>query len=212
MEGPSVTAVAERLSRGAVDKFAARRTELARAALQTLAELGYARTGLRDIAQNTDFSLGVLHYYFTDKVDLITHCVRMYKAQCVTRYDDVVATAGTPEELAEGFLQKLAETLVEESDLHRLWYDLRGQSMFEDSFREDVAEIDLSLERMIWRVVSRYAELTGTEPQLSPGVLYALFDGLFQQALLRQLAGDPAAATDLRAAVVQVLPHLVRAA
>ena len=204
-----MTAVAERQTRGSVDKFAARRTELARAALETLAELGYARTGLRDIAQNTDFSLGVLHYYFTDKVDLITHCVREYKAQCVTRYDEVVATAGTSEELAEGFLQKLAETLVEESDLHRLWYDLRGQSMFEDSFRKDVAEIDLSLERMIWRVVSRYAELSGTEPQLSPGVLYALFDGLFQQALLRRLSGDEEAGPQLRASLVVLLGRVV---
>ena len=51
-------------SRRQVDKFAARRTQLADAALQTLAELGYARTSLREIAQNSEFSHGVLHYYF----------------------------------------------------------------------------------------------------------------------------------------------------
>jgi AcrR family transcriptional regulator len=49
-----------------VDKFAARRNELAEAALKTLAERGYAQTGLRDIAQNSEFSHGVLHYYFAD--------------------------------------------------------------------------------------------------------------------------------------------------
>ena len=38
--------------------------------------------------------------------------------------------------------------------MHRLWYDLRAQSLFEESFRADVAEIDASLERMIWRIVS----------------------------------------------------------
>ena len=62
----------ERVSRRQVDKFAERRAQLAAAALQTLAELGYARTSLRDIAQNSDFSHGVLHYYFSDKEDLIT--------------------------------------------------------------------------------------------------------------------------------------------
>src|SRR6476620_10954056 len=198
---------ADRISRRQIDKFAERRAQLADSALLTLSELGYARTSLREIAQNSECSHGVLHYYFRDKVDLITHCVREYKAQCVTRYDQVVATAATTADLAEGFLQKLAETLVEEAPLHRLWYDLRGQSMFEPSFRADVAVIDLSLERMIWRVVSRYAELTGTEPQISPPAMYALFDGLFQQALLRQLAGDPRAAADLQAAVAEVLPH-----
>jgi AcrR family transcriptional regulator len=194
----------------AVDKVAARRRELAAAALKTLSELGYARTSLREIAQNSDFSHGVLHYYFRDKVDLITYCVREYNEQCVTRYDGVVATAGTPEELAEGFLRKLGETLVEDAHLHRLWYDLRNQSMFEPAFRDDVAAIDRSLERMIWRIVSRYAELTGRTPLAGPAALYALVDGLFQQALLRQLAGDPAAADDLRTAVGQLLPALLR--
>ena len=85
----------ERVSRRQVDKFAERRAQLADAALQTLAELGYARTSLREIAQNSQFSHGVLHYYFSDKEDLITHCVRQYEAACVTRYDEIVATAGS---------------------------------------------------------------------------------------------------------------------
>ena len=205
-----MTTAAERVSRGTVDKVAARRSELAAAALKTLAERGYAQTGLRDIAQNSEFSHGVLHYYFADKTDLITHCVREYKEQCATRYDQVVATATTAEELAAGFLQKLAETLTDEAPLHRLWYDLRNQSMFEPAFRADVAEIDLSLERMIWRIVTRYAELSGATPQISSPTMYAIFDGLFQQALLRQLAGEPSAAADLQAAVTEVLPGLVR--
>jgi AcrR family transcriptional regulator len=199
------SAVADRT----VDKVAQRRSELAAAALKTLAEQGYARTGLRDIAANSEFSHGVLHYYFRDKVDLITHCVREYKAQCVTRYDEVVATASSASELAAGFLDKLSETLVEEAALHRLWYDLRGQSMFEESFRADVAEIDLSLERMVWRVLSRYAELAGAPLDLTPPTAYAVFDGLFLQALLRQLAGDPDAARDLRASVTAVIGRLV---
>ena len=195
-----------------VDKVAARRSELAAAALKTLAELGYARTSLREIAQNSEFSHGVLHYYFRDKVDLITHCVQQYNAQCVTRYDTVVATAATPEELTEGFLRKLCQTLVEDAHQHRLWYDLRSQSMFEPPFRDDVAAIDQSLERMIGRVVTRYAELTGSTPLLSSSTIYALLDGLFQQALLRQLAGEPSAAEDLRTAVGQLLPTLLRPA
>ena len=192
-----------------MDKFTARRNELAEAALKTLAERGYAQTGLRDIAQNSEFSHGVLHYYFADKTDLITHCVREYKAVCVTRYDEVVETATTAAELATGFLDKLAETLTDEAPMHRLWYDLRNQSMFEPAFRADVTEIDLSLERMIWRIVTRYAELSGLSPQVGSPTMYAIFDGLFQQALLRQLAGEPSAA-DLRAAVTEALPHLVR--
>ena len=82
--------------------------------------------------------------------------------------------------------------------------------MFEPAFRADVAEIDLSLERMIWRIATRYAERSGRTPQVSSPAMYAIFDGLFQQALLHQLAGVPTAAKVLQAAVTEVLPSLFR--
>src|SRR6202046_4015119 len=148
------------IARRQVDKFAERRDELAAAARQTLAELGYANTSLRDIAQNSAFSHGVLHYYFADKSELITYCVRQYKAECVTRYDAIVTTATAADELRAGFGAAMAGTLRDDVTVHRLWYDLRNQSLFEEKFRADVTEIDHSLERMIWRIVSRYAELS----------------------------------------------------
>lgn len=188
------------------DKFGARRVELAEAALETLAELGYARTSLREIAQKSEFTHGVLHYYFADKVDLICCSVRHYKARCVTRYDRVTAEAQDRDQLLEGFLEKLAETIREEAHMHRLWYDLRSQAMFEDAFREDVAEIDKSLEAMIWRVASRFAELGGRHPAVTSAALYAVFDGLFQKHLLRHLSNDRDAIPDLLGEVRTLLP------
>jgi AcrR family transcriptional regulator len=199
----------DRVARRQVDKFAERRAELAAAALQTLAELGYARTSLRDIAQNSNFSHGVLHYYFSDKIELITYCVRQYKAECVTRYDDIVATATSAEELRLGFGVAMAGTLRDDARLHRLWYDLRNQSLFDESFRDDVRDIDQSLERMIWRVVSRYGDLAGAPVAVSSSLAYAIFDGLFQQALMRYLGGSEAAAAELQANTERVLESLV---
>jgi hypothetical protein len=49
---------------------------------------------------------------------------------------------------------------------------------------------DQRLETMIWRVVSRAAELGNAPLTLPSRVVYATFDGLFQYALLRHLAGD----------------------
>jgi AcrR family transcriptional regulator len=199
----------ERIARRQVDKFAERRDQLAAAALQTLAELGYANTSLRDIAQNSAFSHGVLHYYFADKFELITYCVRQYKAECVTRYDTIVATATAADGLRADFGAAMAGTLRDDAHLHRLWYDLRNQSQFEEKFRADAAEIDHSLEQMIWRIVSRYAELSGRDLAVTRALAYALLDGVFQHALLRHLSGDATAATDLDGHVQQVLPTLL---
>ena len=206
--GPGVR-TRERIARRQVDKFAERRDQLAAAALQTLAEQGYANTSLRDIAQNSDFSHGVLHYYFADKFELITYCVRQYKAQCVKRYDSIVATASTPDELRTGFGAAMAGTLRDDAALHRLWYDLRNQSTFDKAFVPDVTEIDQSIERMIWRILSRFAELCGQTPAVTPRLAYALADGVFQHALIAHLAGDAGAADTLEADVSLLLPSLL---
>jgi hypothetical protein len=96
----------------------------------------------------------------------------------------------------------------DEGRMHRLWYDLRSQALFDDSFRADVLEIDGSLERMIWRIVSRYAELLGVEPTTTPSMAYSMFDGAFQMALLRHLAGQPEALAELGTHARMLLAHV----
>jgi AcrR family transcriptional regulator len=181
-----------RVEERARDKFHAKRAELAAATLNTLAELGYARTSLREIAQNSEYSHGVLHYYFSDKLDLIAEAVRQFETLCVTRYDEVVADAETAEQLHEAFRDKYFGTLVIDAPVHRLWYDLRNQSFFDDAFRADVLEIEVRREEMIWRVVARYCELRSVEPAIDSSTAYAALDGIFQRALLQHFAGRAA--------------------
>lgn len=190
------------------DRYDERRNQLAESALQTLGELGYARTSLREIANNSEFSHGVVHYYFSDKTELIVYCVRYYKARCVRRYDGVVADSTSPEELLDSFAAKLVETLRDEAPMHRLWYDLRTQSMFEPTLREAVLMIDQTLEDMIWRVVTRYAELRGAEVAMTPSAAYGVLDGLFQQALLGYLTGDQQQTLDILTDQVHALMPL----
>jgi AcrR family transcriptional regulator len=192
-----------------IDKVERRRVELAESALKTLGELGYARTSLREIANNSEFTHGVVHYYFRDKIDLISYCVRHYKTKCAQRYDEVVETATSADELAVGFLTKMTRTLVEEAPMHRLWYDLRAQSMFEDQLRPDVTAIDQLLEEMIWRILTRYADLTGTRPAVDAPTAYALVDGLFEQAVVAYSINPEKVQDRLTDRVRQVLPKLV---
>lgn len=192
-----------------VDKFDRRRDELAESALLTLGEMGYARASLREIAGNSPFSHGVVHYYFQDKLELVIYSVRHYKARCVTRYDAVVRDSTTAGGLVEAFAAKLAQTIREEAPMHRLWYDLRTQSMFEEALRTAITEIDATLEAMIWRVVDRYAALSGRPPSVTPAAAYGMLDGLFQQALLAYTTGGEPVLDSLATQVRAVLPLLV---
>jgi TetR/AcrR family transcriptional repressor of bet genes len=201
---------AVRASHRPVDKFDARRNQLAESALKTLGELGYAQTSLREIAKSSEFSHGVVHYYFADKLELIVYCVRSCKARCVTRYDAVIAEAATPEGMLDAFADKVVETLRGEAPMHRLWYDLRSQSMFQEPLREAVTMIDRTLEEMIWRVVSRYAELAGRSLVTTPDTAYGLFDGVFQQALLALDTDRDAALVRIAGQVRSLLPLLTQ--
>jgi AcrR family transcriptional regulator len=192
-----------------MEKLGARRVELAEATLETLAELGYARTSLREIANNSQFSHGVLHYYFNDKVDLICCAVRYYKTTCATRYDEVVAQATSQNELLNSFCAKLCETLTGEAKMHRLWYDLRSQALFEAEMRQDVKAIDSSLEKMVWRIATRYAELGRSNVSIASPLLYAMFDGLFQRSLLSYIDGDMQAPKRLTKDIRELLPRIV---
>lgn len=194
-----------------LDKHEARRRALADSALLTLGELGYAKASLREIANNSEFSHGVVHYYFAGKLELIVYCVQQYKATCVTRYDATIAESTSAEQLLRTFADQLCTTIVDEAPMHRLWYDLRSQSMFEADLRDAVEQIDRTLEEMIWRVVRRYAELAGAELAITSHVAYGAIDGLFQQGLLGYLAGrEHASLETLRAEACALVPLLLR--
>lgn len=198
-------------SRRGTGSYDERRDRLADSALVTLGALGYARTSLREIAANSEFTHGVIHYYFRDKTELITYCVRYYKATCVTRYDSVIRDSTTADGLLHAFADKLVKTITDEAPMHRLWYDLRTQSMFEPTLRADVLFIDATLETMIWRVLERYAALAGRLVRLPSATAYAMLDGVFERALLHHVAGDAHALVDLHATVLGALPLLLDA-
>lgn len=193
-----MSGAATRAKRGSVDKFAARRRELADSALAAIAEQGYARTGMRDIAAHSALSHGALHYYFEDKDDIVRQAIWQYKSECARRYDPIVETAQSATELVERFAAEMAATLRDESDMHRLWYDLRNQALFDEGFRETIIAIDDLLCDMVWAVVTRYSELRGASPVVDRVEAYALFDGLFLNCLIAYLRGDLSALDRIR--------------
>ena len=176
--------------RARVNKFEQRRLMLAESALTAIAEQGYANTGLRDVAQHSALSHGSLHYYFDDKDDLIALAVWTYKSTCARRYDDIIATSASGEELVQRFGNTMANTLRDDAAMHRLWYDLRNQALFTEGFRDTIIKIDALLEEMVWAIISRYAELEQRTVIVSPAIAYALFDGLFQNSLMRFFRGN----------------------
>lgn len=167
----------------------ARKRQIAESALAALKELGYANTSLRDIAAKCDLSIGMLHYYFEDRSELITYCVYVYKTEFVRKIIDALHKAEGREQVVDSFADALVASIIDDEMTHRLWYDIRTQAMFDATFRPVVAEI----EAMLIDIVRTAFIKAGQEVPEAVEVPYAMLDGLFRYMMQRQIG---AAAVD----------------
>lgn len=176
------------------------RNELASHAIVALSELGYARTGLRDIATVSGRSVGALTYYFDDKIDLISYCVRLYKEQFVRQIDAAMGSQNSSTDVMEAVTSAFAWAIEHDANKHRLWYDIRSQALFEEAFRPVVREIEDNLVAMVVRVLTRLGR-----PADNGETMYFLLDGLFRVHLQAVLEGDLEAPRKLKTAMCEVL-------
>jgi len=176
--------------------------ELAANAITALSELGYARTGLRDIATLSGRSVGALTYYFDDKNDLISYCVRLYKEEFVGQIDSAMNShsLNSSSDVIEAVTSAFAWAIEHDAQKHRLWYDIRSQSLFEEAFRPVVREIEDQLIAMVVRILTQLGR-----PIENRQATYFLLDGLFRVHLQAALEGDDQAPKNLKAAMCAVL-------
>jgi len=160
---------------------------IADSAIEALKELGYANTSLRDIAERSDLSLGMLHYYFEDKTDLIIYCVEIYKQEFVRRITEALERATGREAVIAAFAEALVASIVDDEMIHRLWYDIRTQAMFDDTFRPVVAEIEAMLIDIVRTAFDKAGHPAPEEVALS----YALLDGAFRYLMQGQIGPRP---------------------
>jgi AcrR family transcriptional regulator len=170
-------------------KRQARKDQIAESAIGVLSALGYADTTLRDIAAGSGLSLGMLHYYFHDKIGLIIHCVRIYKRRFIEDINLALARANGREELIGALGNGLTRAVADDWRTHMLWYDIRAQAMFDHAFRPVVDEIEQALTGVV-EVAAR--RLNGN---IRPDIAYASLDGLFR-FYLQRASGARATAPD----------------
>lgn len=173
-----------------IRKRDAKKREIADSAISALKTFGYARTTLRDVAAQSGMSLGSLHYYFEDKDDLLIYCVRQYKSDFVETVTAAVDGFSDPQDVTRAFCRTLAETLHTNAEIHRLWYDIRNQAMFDETFVPAVLEIE-------GKLIGMMQSLT-TDPE-EQELLYVRLDGAFRYLLQQQLTGHKLGVEKLQA-------------
>ena len=164
-----------------------KKRQIAESAIEALKELGYANTSLRDIADKSDLSLGMLHYYFEDRTDLIIYCVEVYKKEFVRNILEAMRDAEGRQSVIDAFSKALAASIIDDAMTHRLWYDIRTQAMFDASFRPAVAEI----EAMLITIVETALIKAGHDAPQNVDLSYATLDGVFRYIMQGQISDTP---------------------
>lgn len=185
-------------------KRAEKKQQIAQSALVALRELGYANTSLRDIAGKSDLSLGMLHYYFEDRTDLIIYCVQTYKQTFSERLFDAIEDVGSATELIEKLADAIAASIVDDARTHRLWYDIRNQAQFDPAFQPVVTNVEAMLIDVVAQAVCR----AGLTPELPQELWYPTLDGVFQFHMQRRLQGAGLSRAEIRKSFATLMCHL----
>lgn len=196
----NVTKKLEKRVSAKADKRSEKRRQIMLSASDALRQLGYANTSLRDIAELSGVSLGQLHYYFEHRTDLILFCVHHYKDAFLDAVHSAVDGVTSRDEAVTALAAVLSQTLAQSSDTHRLWYDIRGQAMFDPAFRPVVADIEASMIAVFAEIETRF---DGTAARADQH--YAAVDGLFRH-LMQQ--SDRQTEAEMRAAFADLLQRL----
>ena len=181
-----------------------KKDQLADHAIETLKTLGYAHTSLRDIADASNVAVGTLHYYFEDRADLISYCVRRYKIAFIAEMNSILKTDLEPERIVTHFVHSLSLSIRREAETHRLWYDIRAQGMFDPAFMGVVESIENDLTELVAGLLSRL-----NLPVEQAGPVYLVLDATFRYHLQKHLAGAPDAPENFERQTLALLSKLV---
>lgn len=185
-----------------------KRRELALHTLTALAEMGIARINLREVAARSGTQLGSIHYYFEDKTDLLLCAIRLYTEEFIGGLEQLIRRATDVRGLIEQGSVALGTAIAEKAKMHRLWYDVRAQAMYDPAFRTVVGELETALTTLTAHFLDKLRQFGATPVPADPLATYLQMDSWFRYCLQRYLGGDESAPAEL----VQRLRELFGAA
>jgi len=165
------------------NKFETRRQSLAESTLITMGKKGYANTSMRDIAAEAGVSLGTLHYYFVDKSELLTHCVKTFKRDFIENVIARCEAASNFDELISEFCEVCCDSMISEYQEHRVWFDIRSQALYEPDFAPLRIEIERELEELFEAFIVAGEKYSGQKVSMKIDAIGWMFEGLFETQL-----------------------------
>lgn len=161
------------------------RARIIAAAMRCVAEAGYSRASIREIAKAADMTSGSLYHYFPNKSELLTATVREIDDIALARLRSAAARSDDVVDRLEAMLDELDRLLREYPHLAAFERAMRGHAGLK-GLRDTIDDV-------VRDAQSRGALPPGTDQGAAVNAIYALARGLADRAA--NLTPDAYAAT-----------------
>ena len=152
------------------------------AAIQSIADRGYAQTSVSDVARTAGMSKGAVHYHFESKEDLIAQVAEHCSAEMQERVDQAWDAAREPNEKIRCALAEMRSFARGRGPIMRVFAALLAQGVHDEKLRATLREMfEANRQRVAEQIVDALPSL-GLRPKIPahviPRLLLATLDGL----------------------------------
>ncbi|OBI44369.1 TetR/AcrR family transcriptional regulator [Mycobacterium sp. E796] len=144
------------------------------ATMRCVAEVGYSRASIREIAKAAEMTSGSLYHYFPNKSELLTATVREIDEIALPRVRSAAAHSDDVVERLEAMLDELARLLREYPHLAAFERAMRGHA--------GPKVLRDTIDGIVRDAQAREALPPGTDPGAAVNAIYALARGLTDRA------------------------------
>jgi len=162
-----------------------RREQILNGLFLAMSKKGFEAVSITDIAKEAGVTRGILHYYFTNKDEMLVELMRSISEIYVRRLNRFISKEKTPLDKLSAFFR--FHTIGEEQEVHALtgvWVEYWGKAAGGHSAGEVIANLQAKLRGLIEEIFKegiRDGSITGVDPAAASAVILGAVEGILLQ-------------------------------
>lgn len=183
-------------SRGSYKKSEASRKQVLDAAIRALAENGYARTSVNDIAVAAGMSKGAVHYHFESKDDLIAQVLEECAATMHEHAREAWNTSGEPRDKVRAAVRAMWAMRRDGRPELRVLADLMAQALHDPKLKKPIAGMFRAMRSEVTDYLTTAIDQFGLQPKIPPHIIPRLIVSTLDGMALHEFFDPPAEADE----------------
>lgn len=160
-----------------------KRHQIVDAALRVMSEKGYDKASIKDIATEAGITPGLVHYYFSNKQEILIS-VLMETSKQYTQEMSYLRANVTSEHLAGAALNEPKKRVYEQPEWYRLRYELFALGLRTPDIAPGVETLLSNARQGIVAILHSVFQDVREDNEFIAAILVACFDGLALQKLV----------------------------